>query len=174
MLERAYTKRTSWSSMYPNVSRLADASVARKQLLQVAEAAEAVLQLQDGIGSPDDVNAGMKVMAGMDISWEWSENGISCEYHQHHMGFKLNENNSLTWNVQPFLGWFPLSYHHSSEGEQWGRYNWPRKMKSWRKPPMNLISHDSNGLVTVKYKDLELEIHLPAPMWHPPLRHGQR
>ena len=56
--------------MYPNVSRLADASVARKQLLQVAEAAEAVLQLQDGIGSPDDVNAGMKVMAGMDISWE--------------------------------------------------------------------------------------------------------
>lgn len=55
--------------------------VARAQFLQLAEAAEAVFQLQDGVGSPDRA----AVMALMDISCEltnnWNHMGISPTSH---------------------------------------------------------------------------------------------
>ena len=38
----------------------------------------------------------------------------------------VNYNISLTW-IKAILGWFPLLTMISSEGEQWGPYNLPRK-----------------------------------------------
>lgn len=63
LLEVPYTKRTFWSSIQiqsrclqvfisPPKKRNRLVDVARAQFLQLAEAAEAVFQLQDGIGSP--------------------------------------------------------------------------------------------------------------------------
>ena len=74
--------------------------VARTQFLQVAEAAEAVLQLEDGIGSPN--KAAEAVMAVQRI-WTMgvtNVTGISLEYRQNHIwdlhGFTLSNGNSVT------------------------------------------------------------------------------
>ena len=69
------------------------------------------------------------------ITFPWNIHWIP-QYPPKFLHIWVNYNSSLTWIVRPFGDDFPYSSWFQGSGEQWGRYNLPRKIYPYE------ISHE--------------------------------